>query len=439
MIPENNVPNTQNNSLNSIQIYDCIFENNYNFNTIITSNNNDILTNIYKTYFDNHCADSCLLFTDSNLRIDRFSCENQVALTFGHQINNVQTIKNNTLYLVDFDAFNININIAYLNFGSKNGSIIFEPYYEEFDTTFHSQLLFDNKSALVNPTNEYFIGELIDKTLICDNTNDICYISCHDVASCTSSHIYLHAKNIALIKCTAAVSCSNAYMKISSTNKAIVLCNEPNACSDSIITISHVEHITVECSGIYSCKGSQIRIENSADVTIICYNKNACEDIVINSTSNDIILKFYNFNANVQIYLPTNFKKNNLQCVGDAYLKLNGKEYNGSLKDNVYDLFGSDPPCADVTFYYSLSKPAKCEIKYIYRLDLENYLQNVIKSFMESFPKIYVSDITNITCIGTAAPTIDPTIEPTVNPTNDPSAQPTTNPTFNPTTNPTND
>eukprot|EP01084_Bolivina_argentea_P114016 203088_1 len=429
-------------SINSINITSCNIDN--TLNTFVTCYNSiNSLVNIHHAQFVNiHQGSYSFIFEGCNLMIDKESAKHNESVSFGHAIASTE-LHYVKLYLAGFTPENVDKKFSFINFGSNNGTVIFQPCIPPFNQF----VMHDLTSSLINyyqnnVTFNYHYresGDLFLAQLFCNNESS-CNVACQQSLSCFQSEFYLNGSNKLYFLCGGINSCFETRINIYSSVYVYLLCDATSACHGSIVNIKNVDQFMIECIDKDSCLNMQLHVFNSQNVTIVCYEKNSCSSILINSSTENTHIYFYNYNENVFIYVPTISMETNLHCNPEnAYLSLDSETYTGSLQQSVKNLFDGGEPCSDISFEFTSGTGKSCTTKYQYIPIYDVYFKN----YMECYPPIYINDIiTTIECVGTPNPSVDPThtptpdptTSPTINPTSDPTSVPTKTPTRNPTT-----
>ena len=114
----------------------------------------------------------------------------------------------------------------------------------------------------------------------------------------------------------------------------------------------------------------------------LSYRENSCKQITINSTTDNINITFYHFNAEVDIITPSGYvpDQGQLDCnPNNAYFSVSGDIYS-SLQTSANAVFGGNLPCSSTTFHCT-DVSASCIMTYDY-LPLESSFASPIHSLL---------------------------------------------------------
>eukprot|EP01084_Bolivina_argentea_P110379 197118_1 len=278
-----------------------------------------------------------------------------------------------------------------------------------------------------------------------------CLIKCNDVASCSDATIEINniQNKSVVILCDQPYSCGNAWIYTKSLvllSNISIICKDKYSCTNMKIDIRNITAFQIYCIESSSCLDVNISIDSDNndvgkinDGIINCIMLNACDNLMITTTSNQTQLIMYQHSEDVILnnnigYL---YDKNNIQCNNDRYIRVQSNElmstqYFSNLIQMEYetDLL----PCSDVKVFcgnYS------CSMTYHYHPSLTTFIVPDSGCYW-----LNIQEIQNIICAGEciSSPTSRPTSSPTSPPTNvtiPPSFTPTNAPTFPPSFTPT--
>eukprot|EP01083_Nonionella_stella_P317258 1154137_1 len=425
----------------TVSIMHSIFRENRN-NTYIwhCDNSNASLLNIQYSGANECAQNQCLLFLESDLLVDPISSSTVV---FGHTSNT--TNQSNTLHASSFTPSSVLLFAErdFLNFGMNNDTIIFEPCVP-FDAYSIAQTEFADIASSLPATSTFDSpSETYQQTHTCVS-HALCYIECiTSPLPCFKSHFIANKSRISLFKCSSSSSCSDSQIHISDSQTAAIVCDGSFACAQIMVNLNNTNAFYFECLQTDSCNEAEIHITNTSNTIIKCYGVGSCNGLRIFSDTNDIDISLLSFNEDIIVNVPSEFIKEKLHCAADnQYLILDTASYI-HLNTSLYDLFGGGMPCQNVMYRFDEADKIDCEIRYQFFSSkaIDEELLSLIHGGydMECYSDIFVDNIVDYTCFGTANPTIDPTVNPTVDPTIDPTVDPTTDPTVHPTIDPTID
>eukprot|EP01083_Nonionella_stella_P261418 890136_1 len=426
----------------TVSIMHSIFRENRN-NTYIwhCDNSNASLLNIQYSGANECAQNQCLLFLESDLLVDPISSGGSSTVVFGHTSNT--TNQSNTLHASSFTPSSVLLFAErdFLNFGMNNDTIIFEPCVP-FDAYSIAQTEFADIASSLPATSTFDSpSETYQQTHTCVS-HALCYIECiTSPLPCFKSHFIANKSRISLFKCSSSSSCSDSQIHISDSQTAAIVCDGSFACAQIMVNLNNTNAFYFECLQTDSCNEAEIHITNTSNTIIKCYGVGSCNGLRIFSDTNDIDISLLSFNEDIIVNVPSEFIKEKLHCAADnQYLILDTASYI-HLNTSLYDLFGGGMPCQNVMYRFDEADKIDCEIRYQFFSSkaIDEELLSLIHGGydMECYSDIFVDNIVDYTCFGTANPTIDPTVNPTVDPTIDPTVDPTTDPTVHPTIDPT--
>eukprot|EP01084_Bolivina_argentea_P274020 466913_1 len=208
---------------------------------------------------------------------------------FGHLHNSSNY---NTLYLNDFKPKLLLQTIDLINFGSNNGSVIYNPCDSSNTLNFNGLIIFDEITENMEP-NHFYEDNKLQEILQCTDLMN-CFIECAGL--CIGSKIISNSVQYTLVSCSSTFSCLQSIFHITESNNVHILCKGDSSCKDAVIEAKYVGLISIECLSHLSCLSATINITNASEIEIRCYSPNACDSITIYSDSNHISLKFYHYN-----------------------------------------------------------------------------------------------------------------------------------------------
>ena len=427
----------------NVTLKDIQFTNNTNNSLIIHSL--DSFVKITKSPIDdsNSCGSHhCISHFDGDLYIDNISASNQ-RVQFGHNQNTKDPFI--TLFALNIAPHLVLDSIDFVNFGKENGSIQFEPC-TSFDSALFHDPYFHKISNHLEPTKVFKKAlEIYKDELICSDPF-LCFIQCEQsLASCFESEFISNESEIALFGCLSERACQQSKISIDSAENAAILCQQTSSCEAMDILVMNTTDFSLECVEERACMDLSIKMNETMNANITCFEENSCKNIQIGSDSNDNIkLTMFHWSESIKIEIPSEFNSDSLECDPlRAYLRVNGLTFDGSLQlfeQQSKDLFNEHMPCDDILYSFDNEDSVECEVRYYFNETPLNEALTDFEQIFECFAAIYIMDIADYRCFGTAAPTTEPTnnpsIEPSFVPTNIPTTAPSIDPTLEPTINP---